>query len=246
MREKFSFLDNKFNNLKTTDVKSATDFLISIGFDLIGDGENAEAYASRDFPGIVLRVARHADNMLLYAGLLADNSELRNSGHALNIHDIVVLDNSVIYAVESLNELDPNYDFGDASDIDDLKYRYPRLNRSLSRYFDDFLEILADVYVNKLNDDESWDDLVDVYENVTKNVMLRPGKRMDCLVLADPLTGFVDAKSAKVIMSYANKITNQWPSVNTDRLAMAIEKTLNHFGQSLYNKEVDMAEKPSL
>ncbi len=233
----YNFGSEEFRSMASLRIDQVVEFLESKGFEVVSETEETQSYASPDFPDIVIRIGEYADNMMVYASMIASEPSIRNSRHTLHINDIMVTDaGAVLYMTEPLEEISEQA--AEATSIYGLRHYYPKLNRPLDRHYSDFCNTLDKIFKNCVNTGEDWRDMLDLEDNINCNVFLRKGKGHECLVLGDPLSGDFTQASVQVINKNVDAMVALWPSLDAEKLRKAMDVAIE--ANMTANSETEM------
>lgn len=169
-----------------------------LGFEWIGEGDNATVLVHPDHPDIAVRIAAEADGFLLLAVMAAAGPAAGVDRAMLPVvHDVRLLEGGALIAVvERLYELGERFD-----EIADVAEAYPDQARSLME--------AASQLLLALDRNGCGRDIWDLGAgNAGYNIMQRSD---GALVLSDPLGNALQEPHWRVIAGMADA-TRRWPS----------------------------------
>ncbi|WP_174502086.1 hypothetical protein [Acidiphilium sp. C61] len=169
-----------------------------LGFEWIGEGDNATVFTHPDHPDIVVRIAAEADGFLLLAVMAAAGLPSGVDRAMLPVvHDARLLDGgSTITVVEWLHELGGRYE-----EIEDVAKAYPDQATRLMETASQLLQALDRYGIGF----DIWDLGTG---NAGYNIMQRSDGK---LVLSDPLGNVLREPHWRIIAGMAGA-TARWPS----------------------------------
>ncbi|UNC16113.1 hypothetical protein FE249_17815 (plasmid) [Acidiphilium multivorum] len=169
-----------------------------LGFEWIGEGDNAAVFAHPDHPDIVVRIAAEADGFLLLAVMAAAGLPRGADRTMLPVvYDARMLESgAVITVIERLHELG-----GRLEEVEDVAAAYPDQAASLLETARHLLQALDHYGIGN--------DIWDLGSgNAGYNIMQRSDGR---LVLSDPLGSVLGEPHWRIIVGMAGA-TARWPS----------------------------------